>query len=348
MKAPVSKTGIPFQGIAGSNPALSAIFSKLRVLSRKSALPVSPTANCPAQRADLRVFRRNRTESNLVPPYLNRPISINQPDHPETHQMSRLRRPVAPPRSAACQTVMEKPLKSPPDETKSQKRVLSVIKTISGAISTGALGGVDWYHRYALRIRAGERAVRRTTKIRFAPETSRQVSARQGNQCMYCGITLNRNNRQIDHIYPVEFGGPNEDRNLQALCGPCNARKGVQTDSDFRERYREVLGGVSVGRPPSTRIGQSRFREITRTTQQGDTTRGLRRAVFRTPKQKIMAGSTAAGAVSGLIWFFGMPLIFGGHPVVSNLALFGGLAVFALTWIGSMWRAKGTGVLEQQ
>ena len=239
-------------------------------------------------------------------------------------------------------------MKIPPDETKSQKRVLSVIKTISGAISTGALEGVDWYHRYTLRIRAGERAVRRTTRIRFAPETSRQVSARQGNQCMYCGITLNRNNRQIDHIYPVEFGGPNEDRNLQALCGPCNARKGVQTDSDFRERYREVLGGVSVGRPPSTRIGQSRFREITRTTQQGDTTRGLRRAVFRTPKQKIMAGSTAAGAVSGLIWFFGMPVIFGGRPVVSNLALFGGLAVFALTWIGSMWRAKGTGVLEQQ
>lgn len=233
-------------------------------------------------------------------------------------------------------------------ETTSQKRMLSIIKTIGGGLATGTLGVVDWYHRYALRIRAGERAVARTTRIRFSPETSRQVSARQGNRCMYCGITLNRNNRQTDHIYPVEFGGPNEDHNLQALCGPCNARKGVQTDADFRHRYREVLGGVPVDRPPSARISQARFREITRRTQQGETTRSLRQAVFRTPKQKIMAGSTAAGVVLGLIWFFAMPLIFGSHPVVGNLALFGGLTVFALTWIGSMWRAKATGVLEQQ
>lgn len=223
-----------------------------------------------------------------------------------------------------------------------------MVKTAGGVIATRALGVVDWYHRYTLRIRAGERAVARTTRTRFSPETSRRVSARQGNRCMYCGITLNRNNRQIDHIYPVEFGGPNEDQNLQALCGPCNARKGVQTDSDFRHRYREVLDEVPVGRPPSTRIPQSKFQEITRRTQQGATTKGLRRAVFRTSKQKIMAGSTAAGAVLGLAWFFAMPLTFGSHSVVGNVALFGGLAVFALTWIGSMWRAKVTGVLEQQ
>ena len=165
---------------------------------------------------------------------------------------------------------------------------------------------------------------------------------------MYCGVTLNRNNRQIEHICPVEFGGPNEDHNLQALCGPCNARKGVQTDTDLRKRYREVLGRVPVGRPPSTRIPRSRFRELTRRTQQGATTRSLRQAVFRTPKHKIMAGSTAAGAVLGLVWFFAMPLMFGSHPIVGNVALFGGLAVFGLTWIGSLWRPKVTGVLEQQ
>ena len=181
------------------------------------------------------------------------------------------------------------------------------------------------------------------------PRRSGDVSAGpQGNRCMYCGVTLNRNNRQIDHIYPVEFGGENEDSNLQALCGPCNARKGVQTDEDFRHRYRELLASVRVGTPPSARIPQERFRAITRSTRQGETTRGLRQAVFRTPKQKIMASSAIAGGVLGGVWFIAMPLIFGDHPAVGYVALFGGLAVFGGTWVGSVWRAKVTGVLDEQ
>ena len=82
---------------------------------------------------------------------------------------------------------------------------------------------------------------------------------------MYCGVRLNRTNLQIDHIYPAEFGGPNEENNLQALCGRCNARKGIQIDADFRSRYREMLRGIPVGRPPQTgytTLGLTRSPEV--------------------------------------------------------------------------------------
>lgn len=229
-----------------------------------------------------------------------------------------------------------------------RSRLLAASKAAGAAGSRAGLSVVDWYHRYSLRIRAGQRAVGRTVRVRISDEKRRRISARQGNRCMYCGITLNRNNREIDHIYPVEFGGKNEGANLQALCKPCNARKGVQTDADFRHRYRELLACVSVGTPPSVRIPQNRCRAITRRTRQGETTRRLRQSVFRAPMQKIMAGSAVAGGVLGGVWFLAMPLIFGARPVVDYVALFGGLIVFSATWVGSMWRARVTGVLEQE
>lgn len=32
---------------------------------------------------------------------------------------------------------------------------------------------------------------------------------------------------EIDHVVPRVLGGTNEDTNLQALCSPCNRRKGA-------------------------------------------------------------------------------------------------------------------------
>ena len=66
MKAPVSKTGIPLWGIAGSNPALSAICSKSGELSREQLTVKVSTAECPARRADFRLIRWSGAESNLI------------------------------------------------------------------------------------------------------------------------------------------------------------------------------------------------------------------------------------------------------------------------------------------
>ena len=165
---------------------------------------------------------------------------------------------------------------------------------------------------------------------------------------MYCGVRLNRTNLQVDHVYPVEFGGPNEESNLQALCGRCNARKGVQTDADFRARYSEALGSLQVGRPPQRRIPYERFAAITRRTNQGHTTRALRRAVFRTPKQKIASGSLVLGGITGGVWFIVVALLLPQSEAGQFLAFFVGIALGVSTWLGSVWRAKYTGSWDRE
>ena len=225
---------------------------------------------------------------------------------------------------------------------------LSVLRPVCDLVARGTLATIDSSHQIILRRRQGERAAPKTRRIRYTEEQRRRISGQQGNRCMYCGVRLNRTNLQIDHIYPVEFGGPNDESNLQALCGRCNARKGIQIDADFRSRYREALRGVTVGRPPANRIPYARFDEITRRTRQGDATRTLRRQVFRTPKQKIASGSVVLGGITGGAWFITMATLLPQTEAGQYVAFFGGLLLGAATWAGSVLRAKWTGIWDRE
>lgn len=227
-------------------------------------------------------------------------------------------------------------------------RTLSVLQPVGSLVARGTLATIDLSHQVILRRRQGERAAPRTRRIRFTDEQRRSISGKQDNRCMYCGVRLNRTNLQIDHIYPVEFGGPNDESNLQALCGRCNARKGIQIDADFRARYREALRGVAVGRPPANRIPYARFDAITRRTRQGDATRTLRRLVFRTPRQKIASGSAVLGGLAGGAWFITMALLLPQTEAGQYVAFFGGLLLGAATWGGSVLRAKYTGIWDRE
>ena len=221
---------------------------------------------------------------------------------------------------------------------------LSALRPVGGLVARGTLAAIDLSHQFMLHQRQGERALPRTRRVRFTAEQRRRISSKQRNRCMYCGIRLNRLNLQIDHIYPAEFGGSNEESNLQALCGRCNARKGIQIDADFRARYREVLSGVTVGHPHSNRIPYERFDAITRRTSQGAMTQSLRRSVFRTPRQKIASGSVVLGAIAGGAWFIVMALVLPQSDVSQYIAFFGGAIFGLVTWGGSVWRAKHTDI----
>jgi hypothetical protein len=73
--------------------------------------------------------------------------------------------------------------------------------------------------------------VRRLNNIAHHPGTTsgankyrRQVEALQkGAYCFLCG---RKSDLQVDHIVPVRMGGdPDDTRNMQLLCGTCNAAK---------------------------------------------------------------------------------------------------------------------------
>ena len=152
---------------------------------------------------------------------------------------------------------------------------------------------IDWYHVYSLRVKAGERAVPPTRRGTISQEQRRRIREHQGNLCMYCGVALLRLNvsqRHIDHKVPVELGGPDEEDNMQALCGRCNSRKGVQTDEEFRVRYRELLRGLRPGRPPSQRISQSRFVEVSKRTPSASLYRGCAEGCFQDTSSKNIFG----------------------------------------------------------
>lgn len=209
------------------------------------------------------------------------------------------------------------------------------------------LGVADLYLDLVFLFRRGARAVPRTRRITFSSEVRERVRVNQGRHCIYCGVTLNRTNFQVDHIYPVEHGGSNEESNLQATCGSCNARKGVQTDREFRQRYRSVLPGNR--RPPTTRIPQSRFEAITQQTTQAETTRQRRRAVYITPARKVVTGSLAGGAIVGIGWYMALTSLFGVENVlVEQIALWSGLAIAGLIATGLILRGKLTGRMDEQ
>ena len=224
----------------------------------------------------------------------------------------------------------------------------AALKLAGGAATVGSrigLAAIDWYLDFILRRREGERAVPRTRRISFTDEQRTRIIRSQGRRCMYCGVTLNRNNVEIDHNYPVDHGGSNRESNLQTLCGRCNSRKGVQTDEEFRRRYRSVLPDSL---PPPSRIPQDRFAEVTGLTSQAATTRQRRREVFRTPAAKITSSSIATGLGVGIVWGAGLLQVFGDqNAFVVYTALVGFICFTPGVAVGLIWRAKHTGRMVQ-
>ena len=141
---------------------------------------------------------------------------------------------------------------------------------------------------------------------------------------MYCGERKLLKNLQIDHKYPVDRGGSNDKSNLQLLCRPCNLRKGVHTDEEFRSRYSSLVGPAIEGkqvRPPTRVIPQDQFAAVTKETPPAVAVRAHRANKYMTPSQRIHSGTPVVACVMGIVWFF----VFGlGSP---DSAFFANVAV---------------------
>ena len=95
----------------------------------------------------------------------------------------------------------------------------------------------DYAIKGMLLVRSNERTVNPTTTVRFSAAEKRFLMDRQDNTCAYCGTRRTVKTLEIDHMIPAVRGGPNSYDNLQVICRPCNHRKGIQTDAEFRSRY---------------------------------------------------------------------------------------------------------------
>ena len=66
----------------------------------------------------------------------------------------------------------------------------------------------------------------------------RNLYARDGNRCQYCGLHFPTKELTIDHVTPRVQGGEHTWQNLVCACVKCNARKGGRTPAQARMKLR--------------------------------------------------------------------------------------------------------------
>ena len=163
---------------------------------------------------------------------------------------------------------------------------------------------------------------------------------RQDNTCVYCGHRRTASSLEIDHMTPVVRGGSNDVSNLQVICRPCNQRKGLQTDLEFRTRYRRLVGTTPLT-PPGRRISQREYREETQRTEQGDSVRQFRRTRFISRRQKISSGCLVLGVAVGLIVVFALAAV----DVGADVSIWPALVLGGAAGLGVWLRARKTGAM---
>ena len=137
--------------------------------------------------------------------------------------------------------------------------------------------------------RHNERTIQPTKRVSWPQGLKRELMRRQDSTCAYCGNRRIARNLEIDHMYPVVRGGSNDKDNLQVLCRPCNQRKGMQTDEEFRHRYRRIVPRRRLT-PPKKPVPQSRFSEETERTAEAPAVWKFRRTRYISARRKIVTG----------------------------------------------------------
>ncbi|MCE2882219.1 MAG: HNH endonuclease [Planctomycetaceae bacterium] len=87
----------------------------------------------------------------------------------------------------------------------------------------------------------------------------RNIYARDGNRCQYCGKTFSTRELTLDHVRPRVQGGENSWTNLVCACVKCNMRKGGRTPEQASMRLIKVP--VKPKRNPaiSLRLGSPKY-----------------------------------------------------------------------------------------
>ena len=139
----------------------------------------------------------------------------------------------------------------------------------------------------------------------YSQDLRRRLHRAQGGRCVYCGKKISLLMSHVDHVLPLNRGGPNTEGNAQLTCPGCNMRKGDRTDGEFRSRYSSLIP-LTSGDMPGRTVRQSEFKRATARTSDASSYRGFKGGKYYTPAQKINIGALIAGVgVGGLVfWLF--------------------------------------------
>jgi len=87
----------------------------------------------------------------------------------------------------------------------------------------------------------------------------RNVFARDGNQCQYCGRNFPTSELSLDHVMPRSRGGITSWENIVCACVACNVRKGGRTPQEARMQM--IRHPFKPKRSPllSTKLGNPKY-----------------------------------------------------------------------------------------
>jgi 5-methylcytosine-specific restriction endonuclease McrA len=111
-----------------------------------------------------------------------------------------------------------------------------------------ALEIVQWIHADAQRAADELSSKRSKSSSQIARERSRPVARTlvRNTDCPYCAEPLNDKSDHLDHIRPVNRGGPSEAWNMVFVCIPCNRAKIDKSLSEFMETDYARRKGMSA------------------------------------------------------------------------------------------------------
>ena len=261
-------------------------------------------------------------------------VSLDQADSPPVPVLQ------ATPPVELSQPTPEHP--KPESETHGPRNWTSYAATAWAWVIMVALLFADWLIWVMLRTRSNERRIRPTKRVTWRKGLKQELMKRQDNTCVYCGYRRIARTLDIDHMIPVVRGGSNDESNLQVICRPCNQRKGLQTDEEFRARYSRLVSATPLT-PPQRRITQNEFKEETQRTSQSASAREFRRTRYITPREKIASGCFISGGAVFGIALFSLAAI----GVEGLLLLFPAMSLGFAVGLGIWLRAYITGATSE-
>lgn len=95
----------------------------------------------------------------------------------------------------------------------------------------------DWVRAVNFEIQVPR--IIRLTRFEHVPHQSlrfnrRNLFARDGNRCQYCGKSLPTSQLSLDHVIPRSRGGETSWDNVVCACVACNTKKGGRTPKEAR------------------------------------------------------------------------------------------------------------------
>jgi hypothetical protein len=84
--------------------------------------------------------------------------------------------------------------------------------------------------------------VNKPTRRKIKPLTRCNIAQMQNNKCNSCSNELTEY-FQIDHIIALQYGGTDDEQNLQALCCECHAKKSI-IENKRRDKIKKAIDAI--------------------------------------------------------------------------------------------------------